>query len=301
MSWVPMALSAAAVMGIVSILDKAVLVRYIRSPLTLPLLLGLVHGSIGVIVTLALPWLGESPLSSVGWALLSGIIAATGGTIFLRVLYSQEVSRALPVWNTFPIFATLIAFIFLDERLSLYHWIAIMITVTGAVLLSVRQGQEYRGLFLHRSFYALIAASVLQASAHVIGKVALDDLPVINTYGIRGLGIGFVLLLGNLRPVSVREVRNLLYQRSPALAIIGLSVALVNGTRLMTLWALSLGPVSLVTTLLGTHSLFVLLFSTGLAWQFRGLLREEVSVGTVAIKVVSTALIVGGVATITLN
>ena len=301
MSWVPIALSTAAIMGTISILDKTVLFRYIRSPLTLPLLLGLVHGGVGAILTLALPWPGDSPLSSVGWALLSGIVAGTGGMIFLRVLHSQEVSRAIPVRNTYPIFTALIAFVFLDEKLSLYHWIAIIVTVTGAVLLSVRQGQENRGLFLHRSFYALIVSSVLLASTHIVAKIALDDLPVINTFGIRGLAIGFVLFVGTLRPVSVREVRNFLYQRSPALPIFGLSVALVSSTRLLALWGLSLGPVSLVTTLLGTHSLFVLLFSTGLAWRFRGLLGEEVSVGTVAIKIVSTALIVGGIATITLN
>jgi len=69
----------------------------------------------------------------------------------------------------------------------------------------------------------------------------------------------------------------------------------------LTLWALSLGPVSLVTTLVATRSFFVLLYSTALALRFSGFLGEQTSTRALTVKIVSTSLIVAGVAAIALK
>ncbi len=136
----------------------------------------------------------------------------------------------------------------------------------------------------------------------VTGKIALEDLPVLNTHGLRSLGLSGVLLVASLRPGVLREFRGLLRQRSPAFAILGLNeLVLASSSMLLTLWALSLGPVSLVTTLVATRSFFVLLYSTALALRFKGFLGEQTSAGSIAVKVVSTGLILAGVATIALR
>ena len=70
---------------------------------------------------------------------------------------------------------------------------------------------------------------------------------------------------------------------------------------LLGLWALSLGPVALVTPLLGTRSFFVVLYSTVLAMRFRELLGEQVSTGAVTVKFVSVALIIAGIGIISLG
>ena len=302
MSWVVIALSSAALAGVINILEKTVLVRYIRSPLTLPFLIGLAQVSIGTILILALPWPKGSTLNSVGWSLASGVFWGFSGLLLFRMLYSQEVSRTILTRNTFPIFTALIAFIFLDEQLSSHQWVAIVATVIGAALLSVRQNQEYRSLFLHPSFFVLMVSSVFMASSQVTGKISLEDLPVLNVHGLRSLVLGVVFLLFSLRPVALGEVRDLLRRRSPALPIITLTeVVLGNISLILAFWALSLGPVSLVTAVVATRSFFVVFFSTALALRFSGFLGEQVSAGVVAVKAVSTALIVAGVIIIALR
>ncbi len=302
MSWVVIALLGAAVAGMINILDKTLLFRYLRSPLTLPLLIGVAQGSIGIILVLALTWPETTTASSIGWGFFSGGLWGLSAWFFLRVLYSQEVSRSVPVYQTFPIVAALLAVFFLDEDLSAFHWIAILATVAGAVLISLRLDQGYRGLFLHRSFFILMLGSAIAAAAHVTGKVALDDLPVLHTHALRSLGLSGVLLLGALRPAPLREVRELVRQRSPAFAILGMNeVVLASSSMILTLWALSLGPVSLVTTLVATRSFFVLLYSTALALRFSGFLGEQTSTRALTVKIVSTSLIVAGVAAIALK
>jgi uncharacterized membrane protein len=286
----------------INILDKTLLFRYLRSPLTLPFLIGVAQGSVGTIMALAVTWPETATASSVGWSLLSGALWGLSAWFLLRVLYSQEVSRTIPVYQTFPIFAALLAVVFLGEDLSSVHWVAILATVAGAVLISLRLDQGYHSLFLHRSFLLLMLGSTIAAAAHITSKVALDDLPVLNTHALRSLGLSGILLLGAFRPVALREVRDLVRQRSPAFAILGMNeVVLASTSMILTLWALSLGPVSLVTTLVATRSFFVLLYSTVLALRFTGFLGEETSARSLAVKVVSTSLIVAGVAAIALK
>ena len=90
--------------------------------------------------------------------------------------------------------------------------------------------------------------------------------------------------------------------RSPALALFGVNEFLVvNIGMLLNLWATSLGPVSLVTALSASTSLFLLLYSTLLGLQFRGMLGEQVTPRAVTVKAAATILIVAGIATISLR
>ena len=54
MSWILIALGGAAVAGVINVLDKTVMYRYARSPLTLPLLIGVAQSLVGVALLLVL-------------------------------------------------------------------------------------------------------------------------------------------------------------------------------------------------------------------------------------------------------
>jgi len=62
--------------------------------------------------------------------------------------------------------------------------------------------------------------------------------------------------------------------------------------------ALELGPVSLVTALSGTRALFVVIYSTGLAFKWHGALGERTTSGVLTVKILSAMVIVIGVAAI---
>ena len=297
MSWVTAALLASAVSAVVSVLDKTVIYRYARSPLTLPLLIGIAQTTVGLAVLALVPTPAAATLQPVAWGLGSGVLFGLGGQLLIRTLYTQEVSRTIAISQTFPVFAAVIGVVSLGETLNFVQAAGILATVGGAVVLSVRIDPQYNRLFFHRSFFVLMLSSLLAATAHVAGKTAVTELPVLYTHGLRMLALGVVFLGFNLRPVPVRDVARFFRRRSPALLFVGANEFIVaNVGLLITLWALSLGPVSLVTALVGTRSLFVVLYSTGVALVWKGSLGEETSRGVVAVKVGSAALIVAGVA-----
>jgi uncharacterized membrane protein len=300
--WIAIALGSAAISSWTNILDKAAMHGYMRSPWTLPLLIGLIHGAIGGVITLVAPWPEGATAAHFGWAILSGVLFGLGAAIGIYVLFYREVSRVIPVWQTFPIFTSIMAVIFLDEHLEPIHWVAILVVVGGAALISVRQTGGSGRFALDTTFFALILAAFITGSAHITSKIALDELPVINTHGLRAIGLGIVFLPLGLRREAIREIRTMVRTRSRGLGFVAVNeFVIANVGLLLTLWAISQGPVSLVTTLTSTRTFFVVLYSTALAVRFPGFLGEETTRQAVTVKIASTLLIVAGIATISLR
>ena len=298
MSWIAIALLGAAVVSIVNIFDKTVIYRYATSPLTLPLMIGIAQTTVGTISILVAGIPATATVGSSIAALSSGMFFGLSGITSQRVLFTQEVSRTIPVTQSSPIFAALLAMTFLDEPISLLQWAGIMATVTGSIMLSLRI-RDVGTLFLHKSFYMLILSAFFFGTAHVVGKPALTDLPILYTHGMRMLALGLIFLAFALRSESWNDVRGYFANRSPALLFVGMNEFITaNVGILLMLWALSLGPASLVTALFGTRALFVVLYSTGLAMIWSGSLGEQTSRGNIVVKMVSAALIVVGIAMI---
>lgn len=296
MSWVAVALAAAAILAVANLLDKAVIYRYARSPLTVPLMIGISQVLVGIVVLAVVQIPDGATLQATGTAVVSGLLFGIAGNLMIRVLYSQEVSRTIPVMQTTPIFAALIGVAFLSESVSLLQWLAIVATVSGAVAISLQIDAGYRGVLVNRSFFLLILGALIGAIGNVIGKVALDDLPVMYTHGLRSLALGITFLVVGVRPGPIRDVVELARRRSSAIPLVALNDLIIGNFGLLTLvWALSLGPVSLVTALFAVRAMFVVLFSTMVALIWKGSLGERTSRGAIAAKVASTVVIVGGV------
>ena len=301
MSWIVIALISAAVTALVSISDKTVIYRYARSPLTLPLLIGMAQTTVGLVVLAAVRIPSGATWEASGSAIASGALFGLSGVLGQRVLFTQEVSRTIPVVQSAPIFAALLALVVLDESISALQWLGIIATVMGSALLSLRITAGIGSIFLHRSFYLLMLSAFFFGAANVVGKMALDELPILYTHGLRMLALGLVFLAFTARSAPWADVRSYFSRRSPALLFVSTNEFITaNVGLLLLLWALSVGPASLVTPLLGTRALFVVMYSTGLAIIWRGALGEQTSPGIVATKVLSTVLIVAGVVAIAL-
>ena len=301
LSWIAITLLGAVVLGLVGVLDKAFIHHYARSLRTLPFLIGVSHIPIAAVFVAISPLDGLT-LGATAWGLAAGLFGGLSAVVFFRVMARREVSRTIPVVQTFPIFVAPAAVLFLGESLRLPDWAAIFVTVLGAVMMSVRQDAGRRGFAIDGSFYQLIGASLLMAGMNLAAKQALDTLPVLLVHALRSLGVAVVLLAFTARAEPVVELRGMIRSRSPALAVFGVNEFLVVNTGMvLNLWATSLGPVSLVTALSASSSLFLLLYSTVLGLRFRGMLGEQVTPRAVAVKTLATILIVAGIAVISLR
>jgi drug/metabolite transporter (DMT)-like permease len=300
LSWVIIALAASAVMAGINIVDKTMLQHYVRTHFTLFLLIGLFQTIIGLILVTIFIWSSPIAIRPVIWAFFSGSLFGLGGICLISVLRSQEVSRTVPIAQSAPIFAAILGYLFLGENLNSIQWLAVLVTASGALLLSVRKGSGYAGIFLHSSVVILLVSSFLTASGQVTGKVPLETLSVPLTQGFRALGVSSVLLLASMFRKDARlDVIFLVSSRSKGLLVLAFSeIVLVTTGFMLFLWAISLGPVGLVTAIGATRSIFVLIYSTAITIGAKDFLGENITPKTIAVKLTSVALIVSGVAAI---
>ena len=298
MSWVLLAIISAATIAIISVLDKAFLHYYSRSHWTLLLLIGVAQTLIGFVIVISTCG-SEIPWSGVQWSIVSGTLWALNTVLVIRILSKTEVSRTIPVVLSFPIFVAPMAVIVLGEELSTTHWVSIGVAVIGSVIISTKFNDRLTRPTLDTSLYLLVFASILLAGSHIAIKLSLEELTVLPAHGWRALSFGTVLLVIATRPEAINDVFAMARQKSFGLGIFAVNEFLVaNIGMLLNLLALSLGPVSLVSAITATSSLFVFLYGSILGIRFRGFLGEQVNWRTLAIKGISTMMIVGAVVVI---
>ena len=300
MGWITASITTAAILGVVAIIDSHLLSKRLPSLWAFLLPVGIIHLSFGLIV------LGINPLpEGVGVTPLlvafgSGIIRGIGATMMLNVMRSHEISRIIPVTHTFPIFVAILAVPLLGEALGYMEWLAILITVGGAILISVQRNTEGRGLRLDTSFAILLGSSLLMGIANIGSKYALDYVSFWNMYSINAISLSTVFLILSVRPWVVWELREM-KQRGTALGWLALNEVVALAGFTLSFWAMERGPVSLVSTITSVRPAFVFIYALALSRVFPTLLEERLSRGTIAVKVISIALIIGGVTLLTLG
>lgn len=301
MEWIFLAIFSAALFGLITALEKRLIDHHLPN-------LGVYYASISfsllipaVIVFLATGGVpDEATNSSMGWAALSGGVWGVGLAMVFWGYKLEEASRASAIVHTFPVFVAIVAVLWLDETLIPGQWAAIIVIVLGAFVISIRMSDGRGILKFSRAFPILIFASLLTALSHVFAKEAMNnDLTVWMTYALRAgaMAVAFAVIA---KPKAFIEMFVVLRNwRTLALMLIAdfllAPVASISLTR-----ATGLGAISLVAALAATRPFFVFMVSSFFSIERIQLLREPLQRDTLALKLVALAMIVGGIATLSL-
>ena len=137
-------------------------------------MIGIAQSTVGLVLLAIVQIPISATMEFVLWALLSGMLWGLSAQFLMHVLFTEEVSRTVPVFQSFPIFTAIFAFFILGESLNILQWGAILAVVVGATLISVKIDVKNRKALLNKSLAILMVGSAIQGSAHVFGKVAVD-------------------------------------------------------------------------------------------------------------------------------
>lgn len=296
--WLPTALAAASISGFVSILDSHLIGKRLSSLSAFLLPTAVVQGLCGVVILMTTVIPVETNGMTVLLTIISSAVRAVGIFIILRALRAEEVSRVMPVTSSFPIFVALLAVPFMNEVLGWLQWLAIVITVAGVMLISIQRHPG--GIRLRKSFASLVFASLLLGISNTLAKYVLDGIPLLPMYGINTLTVSASFILFSL-PGSLRgELRGLAADyKSLLLVTINALIAMVGFY--FYFGAIEKGPVSQVSTILSTRPVFIFIFALIVSRVYPAVLNERMGRSAVVIKMVSIALIIGGVALLLLN
>ena len=211
----------------------------------------------------------------------------------------EEASRSSAILHTFPVFVAFIGVTFLGEILSLGQWAGILTVVGGAFLISIWGSRGGISLRFNWALPILIGASLLTAMGIILGKEALNELPIWLVYSMRNYGMGVVFLTlwkpgawGELF-LSMRDWRTFLLFLAAEFTLAPIAVWL-------NVWAINLGTVALVATASATRPLSVFFFSTLMSTKLLPMLEEPLEWKTLSVKFVAVGMVLGGIIMLTL-
>jgi drug/metabolite transporter (DMT)-like permease len=300
MTWIVAAFLSAAILGAVVIVDSHLVSKRMPGLRAFLVPTGILHLVFGLTIIGIHPLPPGVGTTTLVVAFASGIMRSIGVVLMLRAMRSEEVSRIIPITHTFPIFVAILAVPLLHETLGYKEWLAICITVAGAVLISAQWDGRSSGGYLRKSFAALMVASFLMGAANTGSKYALDHgISFWNMYSINAFCFCAMFLLTSLRPGVLRELWNM-ERRNPTIALLVVNECVALSGIVLSFWAMELGKVSLVSTILGTRPAFVFLGAVALTRIFPSILEERLTRSVAVVKTLSIALIITGVTIINL-
>ncbi len=300
MNWTNTAILSAAIFGAVHIIDSHLLSK--RMPSLRVFLLPI--GTIYLIYSLALSYLFPLPESTDAGTLLvaitSGIFRTAGALIMLYTLKREEVARVVPVVYTYPIFVAIMAVPLLGESLHYLQWLAIIIVVAGAVIISFRQSPSGSTTWLGKTFFLLLGSSLLLAMADITSKYALASISFWNLFWLSSACMSGIFLLTSMRPHILKQLINM-KQRNSAIALLAFNELLAPVAIILALWSIERGPVSLVSTIISSRPFFVLTYTIILTRVLPEFLEWQPGRRMLVLRLIATAMIIGGIAIIYLT
>jgi drug/metabolite transporter (DMT)-like permease len=235
------------------------------------------------------------PTTSIALMALSGLLYMGAMFLYLQALQNEEATVVAPFFQASPLFAYILGYFVLGEKLSEVQMLGGALIIGGALLLSVR-GNRRRGAFKTRLVLLMLTCAMALAVSSLIFKIfAIQDEFWTTTFWMFGgeavFGAGLLLI-----PSYRRQFMELLRTNTGALLAINGINELVNlGGGLSARYALLLAPLSLVQAIGSTTTLFVFLIGVALSVCCPRLAREDLSARNLLRKGISAVLITVGV------
>ncbi|MDD5127599.1 MAG: EamA family transporter [Dehalococcoidales bacterium] len=300
MHWMTFALISTALMGVASVIDSHLLSKRLPSMRAFLLPVALIHLPVALFFFYTNPLPAGVSYQPIVYAIAAGLVRSGAVLLMLYTLKSEEVSRVIPIIYTYPIMVAVMAIWVFDESLSYLQWLAILIVVSGTMMISFEKNPA-AGKNMGKSLFRMFVSALLWAISDILRKKALmTGFSPWNAFCLYEFCMIAVFLAVALRPVIIRQWLNY-KERKAAIGYVLLdeTVSLVGIA--LQFWALNTGPVSLVSTVIGSRPVFVAVYSFLLGLFLPNFLIHTSNRLLMLTRIAATILIVVGINMINLT
>ena len=292
--WIIFSLTSSFLFAIVSVIDKYGVFDHTNlSPKFLNMYVGFSNAIVGTVVLVSFG-VTDFFSSTTLLALTVGMIQGLSLIILFWSLKNNDVTRVMPIWSAYPLWVLLIALTLTNETLTFNQLFCILLLISGSIIANIKIDKSTALKFSIKSFIVLIFGTLLFGVSQIINKEVVQNIPVIEAFGFRGIGVCLTLAI----PFSKRD--NLMFLAKYVLNwkkskyIFTAETFLATFAYLTILYSLVNGPVSLVAAISGTRPVFIVAIYTIL-----GILRvnisESFSKNEVVVKIISAIFVSMGV------
>ena len=286
------ALLTPAIIAIANILDKFIMSKKIENVSAYYIIVGVVYV---IITSLIFTYMGfpRLDLYYASLFMIMGLMLGACIIIYFKAMQIDEVSRLIALNEVMPLFIAILAFLFLDERFTLIKYIGVIIIVVGGVIVGIDpHTRMIRKVFLYIMPY-IILLSVL----NILDKYMMDYFSFWEVYSLLAMIAGMIMIVFGIINNGLKEVWTI----KGVVGFTVLSEVLTVSASLIYLKALSLGPVTLVSSLSTIQPLYVLLYATILSVFFPSIIKEVLHKKDFSFKITGTVLITIGAILLTIN
>ena len=300
MVWFFYALFAAIFVSVANIVDSHLLSKKMPSLTSFLIPMGLTQLIVGCVLLAFFPFQANPSLTHILVGFGAGLLNSSGFLIVFNTLRKSEVSRVIPVISISPIFVALLSIPLLGETLGYWQWLAILMTVGGAVLISLQIASGGRKARLQKSFFLLLLVALTSATATIGFKYALEKISFWNMNSINVISTAIVVLTYSLRKTNLLELKNLKQRTQKILFVVGNQCLGITAS-ILAFKAMGIGPIALVNAILNVRPAFVFIFSLVLSQFFPSFINDRLNKRTALLKFIAIAMITGGVVIINLS
>ncbi len=294
MSWLPFALAAPLLFGSTNFIDKFLVQKRIRNPVSLTMIGG-ATGLVAGCLFFAINGRGGIDGRSIMILLVSGMLFQFALIPYYWSLEQEDASRIVPLFQVIPVLTLVLAAVFLGEQLLPRQFIGFCIILAGGIAVSLERG--VRGvLHVRRAFWWMMLSSLLYTLPIIMFKSVSTNEDFWHALSFESFGsaLGALALacVPTYRRRFLQAVRN---TRRGTWASIGINEFLDLGGRVSLFFASTLAPLALVTVVGAIQPLFVLLIGLGLTAFFPNVLREDTRRAVIALKVAASVIVFAGI------
>jgi uncharacterized membrane protein len=221
-----------------NVLDKFVISHRVRNPLTYASVAGIVNILYGLTLASFLSW-SNIRLQDMLPPVVTGALLGLHFYFYFNTLQNEDVSHFIGLTYVSPFFVALLSFLFLKEKISAAGYLGMTISLTGAILLSLR----IKSLNLGKSAWMIVIMIFLSAGYEFFTKVATLNIPQYNGIAISNIALGVTILpvllhkktrasfayeLGNIKWTFISEALTLLAVLCLYFAMTGLKATVVS-------------------------------------------------------------------------
>ena len=296
MNWIAIALLPPLFSALANHVDKILVDKYIRSRGVGGLV---IFSALFSVVTLPIIWTIEPTVVNIGWSTgvllaLNDFLAIAAILCYFYALTYDEATLVVPYYQTIPIFAFILGYVFLGETLTSQQLFAGGLILLGALVLSFNIGA--RVSLRLRVALLMITASLLFAINGVFFKIIAEDAGfwVGTFWGFVGKVIAGILLLLFVRSYRRDFIYLLNGNTAKILLFVIVSESLFILAESITQYALLLAPVALVLLLNAFQPFFVFIIGIILTFTLPRLVHESTNTLALVHKIIAIALLFYG-------
>jgi drug/metabolite transporter (DMT)-like permease len=194
--------------GLMGIIDKFVVSRKVKKPLSFAIITGAVNLVIGSVIALFLNWNGIG-LSDIIFPAAAGIFIGSQFFTYFYIVSKEDISDVVGLIYTYPVVVALLSFLFLNEVLPLISYVGMLMILSGVLGLSVKSGK----IRFKVGIWLIVMLVIFVGLDEFFIKMATNRIPELNGLVITLIAAGLAVMMGlfnkNIRLGVPKELKNI--------------------------------------------------------------------------------------------